>query len=80
MLPRPGNSRRNSLMADTSPPCSNAVRMTAACASLTLNIREACECRPRLGKRKIVTSRPARQPLRNPGTNEATLNASGGMN
>ena len=38
MLPRPGNRRRNSTTAESSPHCSNAVRMTAACASLTQNI------------------------------------------
>ena len=37
-LPTPGNSRRNSTTADSSPCCSNAVRIMAACASLTQNI------------------------------------------
>src|SRR6476646_7955463 len=38
MLPTPGNNRRNSTTADSSPRCSNAVRITAACASLMQNI------------------------------------------
>jgi hypothetical protein len=35
------NSRRNSTTAESSPCCSNAVRITAACASLTQNIGRA---------------------------------------
>ena len=38
MLLTPGNSRRSSTTADSSPRCSKAVRIMAACASLTLNI------------------------------------------
>ena len=37
----PGNRRRNSIAADNSPRCSNAVRIAAASASETTNISEA---------------------------------------
>jgi hypothetical protein len=38
LLVMPGNSRRNSTTADSSPPCSYAVRIAAASASETTNI------------------------------------------
>jgi hypothetical protein len=66
MLPTPGNSRRNSTTADSSPRCSNAVRIMAACALLTQNIDGACEREPVAGKclksRRLMVEFPASQP------------------
>jgi hypothetical protein len=45
-LPTPGNSRRNSTTAESSPRCSKAVRIMAACASLTENIVGAWSANP----------------------------------
>jgi integrase len=54
LLARPGNSRRSSTAAASSPPCSYAVRIAAASASETMNILGSAVTGTKLSDKAVV--------------------------
>jgi hypothetical protein len=48
LSPTPGNRRRNSIAADSSPSLLKIVRIASASASVTTNIPKAWRCTPQL--------------------------------